>query len=102
MKININDDEFDEFVKSQVKEEVRKRIKEMQGSYTSKAYIEDIIRNFIWDKIYELCPDIEGYLRNETKKCINYSMTNINKISKQQLVNEIIDGLFDRFESDNN
>ena len=100
MVVNIDESELDKLVKDQVREEVRRRIKEMQGSYTSKGYLEDIIRDTIWDKIYELCPDVEEYLRTEAKRCIDCSMENVDKISKQQLVGEVIDGLFERFKSE--
>lgn len=98
MIIDIKEKEIEEMVNHQVRDEVRKRIKEMQGSYTSKGYIESLIRDAIWDKIYELCPDVEEYLRSETKRCIDYAMSNVSKISKSQLVGEVIDGLLDRLD----
>lgn len=100
MIISIDDNELDKMVKDRVREEVRRRIKEMQGSYTSKGYLEDLIRDTIWEKIYELCPDVEEYLRNEAKRCIDYSMEKVDKISKQQLIGEIIDGLFEKFKAE--
>lgn len=99
MIVTIDDNELDRMVNNQVREEVRRRIKEMQGSYTSKGYLEDIMRDIVWNKIYELCPDVEEYLRSETKRGIECSMSNVEKISKQQLVTEVIDGLFERFEN---
>lgn len=96
MTVNIDDKELNRIIKEQVVNEVRKRVKEMQGNYTSKGYIENIIRDTIWDKIYELCPDVELYLQNESKRCIDIAMSNVRKVSKQQLVSDVIDGLFDR------
>lgn len=100
MLINVDNNEIAKMVSNHVKDEVRKRIKEMQGDYTSKGFIENIIRDTVWDKIHELCPDVEDYLRNETIRCIDYAMSGVSKISKQQLVSEVIDGLFEKIERD--
>ena len=51
MAINISDEEIREIVKEEVDKSVRKRIKEMQGDYTSKGYLENLITEVLWDKI---------------------------------------------------
>ena len=99
MQININDQLIEQMVKEKTEEAVRKRIKEMQGDYTSKAFIEDIIRTVIWRKILELCPDVENYIKKEVNRCIDYWITNQEdiKISKKELVENIVESLLESF-----
>jgi len=99
MIVNINEDEFNKVIQDQIKAEVRKRIKEMQGDYTSKGFIENFIKEVIWDNIYKLCPDVEEYLKSETEKCIDCAMSDVRKVSKRQLVDEVIDGLLNRLDN---
>lgn len=100
MQININDQLIEQMVKEKTEEAVRKRIKEMQGDYTSKAFIEDIIRTVVWRKILELCPDVESYIKAEVDRCISYWVNKQGdiKLSKKELVEKIVDSLLESFE----
>lgn len=99
MQININDELIEQMVKDKTEEAVKKRIKEMQGDYTSKGFIEDIIRTVIWRKILELCPDVENYIKAEVDRCISYWITKQGdiKLSKKELVENIVDSLLEKF-----
>ena len=99
MQINILDEVIECMVKEQVETSVRKRIKEMQGNYTSKGYLEDLIRDVIWDKVLEMCPDIECYIHSEVERCIDYAFNEGNNLNltKKQLVENIVDSLLERF-----
>lgn len=97
-KYDISDELIQEMVQEQVVATTRKRIKEMQGNYTSKGFIENVIQNIVWDKISELCPNVETYINDEVEMCIKNSFKN-EKISKTQLVEQIVEGLFEKFSS---
>lgn len=99
MQINIPDEVIKQMITEQVDTSIRKRIKEMQGDYTSKGFIEKLVREVIWDKIYTLCPDIENYIKSEVQRCIDsvFDKSENLKLSKKQLVEQVIDGLLERF-----
>jgi len=92
MEIVIDDKKIEEMVKEQVDKTVRNRIKEMQGNYTSKGYMESLIREVVWDKISGLCPDVENLLQEEISRSINYAIKQTN-ITKTQLVTMVVDGI---------
>lgn len=92
MEIVIDDKKIEEMVKEQVDKTVRSRIKEMQGDYTSKGYIESVIREVIWDKILSLCPTVEELLHKEISQSIGYAIKQTN-VTKTQLVNMVVDGI---------
>lgn len=103
MQINIPDETIEQMVKEQTKENIRKRVKEMQGQYTSKGYIEDIIRDVIWDKIVELCPNVEKYIKSEVQRCVDSTFRlqeGSIKFNKKQLVEEIMDSLIENLLSE--
>lgn len=99
MLINISDDVIEQMVKEQVNTSVRQRIKEMQGDYTSKGFIENIIKDIIWNKISELCPDVEDYIKSEVERCVNsaFSRQNDLKLTKKQLVEQVVENLLEKF-----
>ena len=96
MDINIPDEIIEKMVKEQVNTAVRKRISEMQGDYTSKSFIERIIKDVIWDKIYSLCPDVENYIKSEVQRCVDCAFDENIKLSKKQLVEMIVDNLLEK------
>ncbi|WP_291567077.1 MULTISPECIES: hypothetical protein [unclassified Clostridium] len=97
MQINIPDETIEQMVKEQVNISVRKRIKEMQGNYTSKGYIENIISEVIWDKILKLCPDVEKYIKSEVERCVDHAFSRQGELNftKRQLVEEIVSNLLE-------
>lgn len=96
MDINIPESKIEEIIKEQVDKSVRKRIKEMQGDYTSKSFIENIIGKVIWSKIYEIVPDVETYIKDEVERCIKCALESNIQITKKQLVDLVIEGLLEK------
>ena len=101
MNIEIKDEDIKKMVEEQVDKSVKNRIKEMQGNYTSKGYLEEIIRYVIWDKVQELVPNIECYIREQVQDCINDAFEiekNCFNITKKELVEKIVDSLLNKFQ----
>ena len=96
MAINIPDEEIREIVKEEVDKSVRKRIREMQGDYTSKGYLENLITKVLWDKIICEIPDLEDYIKSEIHEYINFKKNNSPKITKRELINSVIDAFLER------
>lgn len=89
----------DKSIEDMVEQSVRKRVKEMQGNYTSKAYLEDLIKKVIWDKIKELCPHIEDEIRKEVEISTKTTLkSNLREVKKSELLNMILDDLLDNVE----
>jgi uncharacterized protein YbcI len=99
MIIDIPNERIEQMIKEQVDASIRTRIKEMQGNYTSKGYLEELINNVICEKIYSLCPDIESHIKNEVERCIASAFEQQDKVkfTKKQLVEQIVDNLMERF-----
>jgi hypothetical protein len=93
--IQINEEEIRNIVKEEVDRSVRKRIKEMQGDYTSKVYLEELIRNTLWDTICDKIPTIEEYVGTEIHRVIEYKKANGEKLSKRVLIDLILDEILD-------
>lgn len=98
MGIIISDEEIREIVKNEVDKSVRKRIKEMQGDYTSKGYLEDIMRDVIWNTICDKIPRIEEYIKSEISRCIDYKKKISENINKRQLINSVVDAFLENME----
>lgn len=91
--IVLNDEEIQEIVKEEVDKSVRKRIKEMQGDYTSKGYLESLIRETLWDTIVERVPSIDDYLQNKIDEITEFYKNECASIKKSEITNKIIDAL---------
>ena len=99
MVIDISDEKIEEMIKEQVDTSVRKRIKEMQGNYTSKSFIEDIVQKVVWNNIIELCPDINDYIQDEIKRCVDCAFEYKPKLTKKQLVENVVEELLEKLNS---
>lgn len=91
--IVINDKDIQKIVKEEVDKTVRKRIKEMQGDYTSKGYLEFLIHDVLWDTILEKVPTIEEYLQNKIDEIASFYKNECKEIKKSEITNKIIDAL---------
>lgn len=88
-----HDEEIQKIVKEEVDKSVRKRIKEMQGDYTSKGYLEELIRNVLWNTILDKIPTIDDYLQNKIDEITGFYKTECKEVKKSEITNKIIDAL---------
>ena len=95
MSIIISDEEIREIVKDETDKTVRKRIREMQGDYTSKGYLENIMEDVLWDTIVNKIPNIEEYLNKRIDEILEKEKQSIPKLSKNEIIDVIIDRLQD-------
>ena len=95
MNITISEEEIREIIKDEVDKSVRKRIKEMQGDYTSKGYLENIIYDVLWKTIVNKLPNVEKYLYKRIDDILEVEKKSIPKLSKNEVINVIIDKLQD-------
>lgn len=95
MGIFISDEEIREIVKDETDKAVRNRIREMQGDYTSKGYLENIMRDVLWDTIVSKIPNIEDYLHKRIDEILETEKQSIPKLSKSEIIDVIIDKLQD-------
>lgn len=95
MSIIISDEEIREIVKDETDKSVRKRIREMQGDYTSKGYLENIMEDVLWDTIVNKIPNIEEYLHKRIDEILEIEKQSIPKLSKNEIIDVIIDRLQD-------
>lgn len=89
-KVNIEEE-----LKSEVEKLVRKRIKEMQGDYTSKAYIENIINDVVYKKILLEIPDVIEYTQKRIDSVIYLYKESFRELKKSEILNLIVDKLLD-------
>lgn len=83
----------DKLIQEEVEKSVRKRIKEMQGDYTSKGFITNIINQVIYEKVIEEIPEIEEYINEQIREiCCEYKKS-IRQMKKSEILNLIIDNL---------
>lgn len=83
----------DKLIQEEVEKSVRKRIKEMQGDYTSKGFITNIINQVIYEKVIEEIPEIEEYINEQIREiCCEYKKS-IRQMEKSEILNLIIDKL---------
>lgn len=83
----------DKLIQEEVEKSVRKRIKEMQGDYTSKGFITNIINQVIYEKVIEEIPEIEKYINEQIREiCYEYKKS-IRQMKKSEILNLIIDNL---------
>lgn len=95
MSIIISDEDIREIVEEEVDKSVRKRTREMQGDYTSKSYLENIMRDILWDTIVNKIPNIEEYLYKRIDEILEIEKQSIPKLSKNEIIDVIIDRLQD-------
>lgn len=97
MEIVINEEQIRNIMTGLTETTVRKRIKEMQGDYTSKGYLEEIIREVVWDKICNLIPNIDDYIESTVKESIQIVLEDKKgkKIPKSELVRLVVNGLLE-------
>ena len=95
MSIIISDEEIREIVKDETDKSVRKRIREMQGDYTSKGYLKNIMEDVLWDTIVNKIPNIEEYLHKRIDEILEIEKQSIPKLSKNEIIDVIIDRLQD-------
>lgn len=94
MNINIPDEVIQKYIEEQVDKSVRKRIKEMQNNYTNKGYIQNLITEVVWNRISELVPDVDKFIKAEVHRCLNGKINSeSNKITKEELTELMIDKL---------
>ena len=93
MQIVISEDEIRKIVAEETEKAVRKRIKEMQGDYTSKGYLEEMISRVLWDTITSKIPSIEEYLENKIDSIIEIEKQNIGKVSRKEVIERIADAI---------
>lgn len=83
----------DKLIQEEVEKSVRKRIKEMQGDYTSKGFITNIINQVIYEKVIEEIPEMEEYINEQIREiCCEYKKS-IRQMKKSEILNLIIDNL---------
>lgn len=95
MSIIISDEDIRGIVEEEVDKSVRKRIREMQSDYTSKSYLENIMRDILWETIVNKIPNIEEYLYKRIDEILEIEKQSIPKLSKNEIIDVIIDRLQD-------
>ena len=74
----------------------------MQGDYTSKGFVETLIKKIVENKIYHLFPNVEVYIQSEVAKCVNRVLvdTDVTKsFIKELILDTIVDNLSEKFQS---
>lgn len=93
MEIKINEEQIRAIVKEETDKAIRKRIREMQGQYTSKGYLEEVMRQVLWDTLTERMPNIEEFVVKTIERVADEQKKLLKVPSKQQIIDEIIDKL---------
>lgn len=88
----------EEFIKQEVDKSVRKRIKEMQGGYTSKEFIEQIINKVVYEKVMKEIPNIDKYIQNKIDDVFKEYRECLEPMKKSEILNLVIDKLLNRVE----
>lgn len=101
MQINVDEKLIEQMVKDQVEETVKKRIKEMQSNYTSKGFIEKLIKEVIWKQITDLVPGVEEYIKSEIEDCVKIQLQFEKKVSKKEFIDMALEKILERFEINN-
>lgn len=95
MGIILNDEQIRIIVQEETNKAVRKRMREMQGDYTSKAYLEDIMRRVLWETVSEKIPDLESFVRKTISEAVASKKSLIPVPSKSEIIDAIIEKLRD-------
>ena len=98
MQIVIDEEQIRQIVEEETKKAVRKRIREMQGDYTSKGYLENLMQSIIWDTIVNKIPNIEDYVKERIDEVVRYKKKTLEVPSKTEVIEYIVDNLKDREE----
>lgn len=95
MEIRINEDEIRAIVKEESDRAIRRRIREMQGEYTSKGYLEQMMREILWETLSEKIPNLELFVYDCVKKAIDQQKQYIKVPSKSDVIDAMIEALKD-------
>lgn len=95
MGIILNDEQIRVIVQEETNKAVRKRVREMQGDYTSKAYLEDIMRRVLWETVSEKIPDLESFVRKTISEAVASKKSLMSVPSKSEIIDAIIEELRD-------
>ena len=95
MQIVIDEEQIRQIVEEETKKAVRKRIREMQGDYTSKGYLENLMQSIIWDTIVNKIPNIEDYVKERIDEVVRYKKKTLEVPSKTEVIEYIVDNLKD-------
>lgn len=98
MEIRISEEEIRKIVAEETERAVRKRVREMQGDYTSKGYLEDLISKVLWDTICKNIPDIERYLKEKIDNIIAIKKESIDVPSKKEVMESLVEAVLDELE----
>jgi len=95
MEIKISEDEIREIVKEESEKAIRKRIREMQGDYTSKGYLEEVMKDVIWNTLMERIPNLEQYVYECVEKTVKEQKQYITVPKKSEIIDAIVEALKD-------
>ena len=105
LNFDIPDDVVEEMVRQECISATRKRIKEMQGDYTSKEFIEEQIRSVVIGTIHDFIPDLDQVIKELVDSWLKESIKSkfkYEKMTRKKLIDELVDKVFDKFEYLNN
>lgn len=95
MEIVINEEQIRAIVQEESNKAIRKRIREMQGDYTAKGYLEEVMRQVLWETISERIPDLDSFIRKTIQDVVEIQKGHITVPSKSEIIDAIIDELRD-------
>lgn len=95
MEIKISEDEIREIVKDECNKAIRKRIREMQGDYTSKGYLEEVMKDVIWDTLMERIPNLERFVYDCVERTVKEQKQYIEVPNKSEIIDVILESLKD-------
>lgn len=93
MEIKISEEEIRHIVQEESDKAIRKRVREMQGDYTSKGYLENMMRDIIWDTIMYKIPDLESFVKDCVREAVNVKKQEMKLPSKSEIIDAVIEAL---------
>ena len=93
MELKLDEEELRAMVQEESEKPIRKRIREMQGQYTSKGYLEEVMREILWDTLTEKIPNLEAIVIKSIDEIIKEKKRCMEVPSKSDLIDAIIEAL---------
>lgn len=93
MELKLDEEELRAMVQEESEKAIRKRIREMQGQYTSKGYLEEVMREILWDTLTEKIPNLEAIVIKSIDEIIKEKKRCMEVPSKSDLIDAIIEAL---------